>query len=405
MKKKPRIHPWSPEIRPPLLPPINMIFEMKNDNKIFTDSALLYQGILKYGIEHNNGFLFTEVGNKLIETIPEFRNYYTGAKAHIRKSARLANRRNRIRDHIFGLIAMELLYVKAMKKAGKNEEDIPLYDLTTEGRLVAWIMEGRDPDRGSDFMWLIEDRKRSASSEGNINKSEDEEKRTKAVKQVFEIVDTFTQSKESFVLTFLSVFFKEVMSRKRFADIIDFFYHSLRHYEIAIGQQVIRLFTKINHPLHWIFPFPEVFVRALDVMNVEAKNFMLLQFKLEIEEYYNKCYLVSYVSRIAYEQYHTIESRYSVNKTVPGKEWQLMRINNISNYNNVVVPSFCYKCQTEYPLVVSIYDYLTHLAAFDSGKTRPMSKVITSKCVKCNKRSLSSRLYVPLDMVGGHEAI
>lgn len=114
-------------------------------------------------------------------------------------------------------------------------------------------------------------------------------------------------------------------------------------------------------------------------MNVEAKNFMLLQFKLEIEEYYDKYYLVPYISRTAYEQYHTIKSRYSVNETVPGKEWQIMRINNISNYHNVVIPGFCYKCQTEYPFIVSICDYLNHLAAFASGKIRPygpMSGVI-----------------------------
>lgn len=80
---------------------------------------------------------------------------------------------------------MELLYVKDEIKAEKNEEDIPLYDLTTEGRLVAWIIEGRDPDRGSDFMWLIKEKKKSANNNGNINKSEDKAKRTKAVRQVF----------------------------------------------------------------------------------------------------------------------------------------------------------------------------------------------------------------------------
>lgn len=145
---------------------------------------------------------------------------------------------------------MELLYVKDEIKAEKNEEDIPLYDLTTEGRLVAWIIEGRDPDRGSDFMWLIKEKKKSANNNGNINKSEDKAKRTKAVRQVFEIVDIFTQSKESFILMFLSVFFKMAMSSKRFADIIDFFYYSFRHYEIAIGQQVIRLLRKLI--IHYI---------------------------------------------------------------------------------------------------------------------------------------------------------
>lgn len=274
----------------------------------------------------------------------------------------------------------------------------PLYDLTTEGRLIAWIIEGRDPDRGSDFMWLLEDRKESINNERNIHKSADEEKRTKAVKEVFEIVDSFTQSKESFVLTFLSVFFKRAMSSKRFSDIIDFFYHNLRWQEVAIGQQVIRLFTKINHPLHWIFFLPEAFTRAFDELSVEAKNVMLLQFKLEIEEYYNKYYLVSYATRTAYEQYHTIRAHYSVNMTIPGKEWQRMRINNISNYNNVVVPGFCYECQTEYPIIVKSCDYLTQLAAFASAPARPMTHVITSKCTKCNKKSLSGSLYMPLDM-------
>jgi hypothetical protein len=177
------------------------------------------------------------------------------------------------------------------------------------------------------------------------------------------------------------------MSSKRFSGIIDFFYHSLRLQEIAIGLQVIRLFTKINHPLHWIFSHPEEFVRAFEELSVEAKNVMLLQFKLEIEEYYNKYYLVSYVTRTAYEQYHTLGARYSVNKnkTIPGKEWQRIRINNISNYNNVVVPGFCYGCQMEYPLIVNSLDYLTHLAAYASAPIRPMSNVIASKCKNCNK--------------------
>ena len=404
MKKKPRIYLWSPEIRPPLVPPINMIFEMKDDNEIFTDNALLYQEILKYGIEHNDGFLFTEVGKRLIEKIPEFRNYYTGYKARIPKSARLANRRNRIRDHIHRLILMELLYVKAMIKAEKNEEDTPQYDLTTEGRLVAWVMEGRDPDRSSDLTWLFEDKKKSApNNERNVDKSD--EKRLKGVKEVFEIIDTFTQSKESFVLTFLSVFFKKAMEGKRFADIVDLFYHDLRFHEVTIGQQVMRLFTKVSHPLHWIFSLPEVFVEAFDELAVEAKNVMLLQFKMEIEEYYNKYYLVSYARRISYEQYHNIRSRYSVNTTIPGKKWQLMRINNISNYDSVVVPGFCYKCKTEHPFMVNTSDYLARLALFSSGRMRPLSEVISSRCIKCNKKSLTGRLYMPLDMMRGHEAI
>ena len=99
MKIKPSIRPWQPKHnRTSFVPSINMILEMK-DEKLFSDIALLYQGILEYGIEcaDGNGIRFTDMANWLIQTLPEFINYYSGSKAKTPLNARLANRRDRIK--------------------------------------------------------------------------------------------------------------------------------------------------------------------------------------------------------------------------------------------------------------------------------------------------------------------
>ena len=149
MKLKPGIRSWEPRYARSF-PPLNMIFEMKNE-KLFSDNALLYQGILKYGIDHakddGNGFRFTDMANWLIQKLPEFVNYYSGSKAKTPLSARLASRRDRIKQHFVYLFNMDLIHVKKMVHAQKNKREIiPLYELTTEGQFLTWIMEARNPE-------------------------------------------------------------------------------------------------------------------------------------------------------------------------------------------------------------------------------------------------------------------
>jgi hypothetical protein len=106
---------------PPTFPPINAVVEA-HSNGTPTDSALRYQGILKYGLEHPEGFIFTDLGNWLIEKLSQYRNYYTNSKSHIPRSARLANRRQTIQEHLDNLIRMELIS-KSITKARKTRED------------------------------------------------------------------------------------------------------------------------------------------------------------------------------------------------------------------------------------------------------------------------------------------
>lgn len=204
--RPPRIHPWLLKPRPPIFPPINIILEA-NSNGTFTDNALLYQGILKYDLEHPGGFIFTHLGNWLIKNLRQYRTYYTDSKSHIPMSARLANRRQIIQAHLDDLTRMELIYKKSMTKAQKTGEDIPCFDLTVQGRFLAWIMEARDPNKNTDLMWTVKEK---------IYKPD--QMRLKAVREVFTIVDSFTSSKDSCILMFLNKFFVKCLSSDYFPE-------------------------------------------------------------------------------------------------------------------------------------------------------------------------------------------
>jgi hypothetical protein len=409
LKIKPRIYSWSPVIRQPDIPPINIIFERINGTtnsniQAFTNTALLYQDILKYAIEHNGAFGFTKLGNWLIDNNKEFHNYYVDFKARTPKSARLSNRRKTIQQYVDTLCAMDLLYVKSKRKAKKNPLETPIYDLTEEGELLAWIIKAKDPYKGFGlFRWL-----KGRNEEKNKSPNKPDANRSKAIMKVFEIIDSYTRIKDSYILVFLSKFFRKCIDVGVFSEIIDFFYYfDLQDTELNKGQELLRLFVKIAHPLNWIYFHPEIFKKTVDEMDEETKKVMLFQFKMEIEEYYSKYYLVSYITRDSYSKYSNVSMRYPHDMAISGKEWQIMRINNMANYNNVVVPGFCDNCKLECPLVLDIGDYLDHLvAAYVTRKISSLSDKIRSNCIKCSKKdSVIGQLYIALDMVRGHEMI
>lgn len=401
MKIKPRIYSWSNELRPPLLPPINMIFEREAQyGAIFTNAALLYQDILKYGIEHNNGFKFIELGNWLIHNNNDFRSYYTDSKAHTPKSARLSNRRDTIQKHVDNLINMDLLYKKTIVKAKKNATDTtPLYDLTMDGQFLALIIQAKDPEKSFDLNWTIKNKRSNKMKTPELERAND-------ITKVYDKVDTFTRCKESFVLFFLSKLLKKCMDAGIFGDIIDLFYYfDLQHIELNNGQEILRLFVKLAHPLHWVYAYPELFAKTIDEMDEDAKRVMLFEFKIEIEEYYSRYYLVSYAKRHNYTSYSEMSANYPDILAIRGSEWQRMRVNNMASYKKLVIPGICYNCKAECAFKLNIEDYLKHLVEYASGKIR-LSDTISYKCSKCStKDGIIGHLYIALDMIRGHEKI
>jgi hypothetical protein len=231
----------------------------------------------------------------------------------------------------------------------------------------------------------------------------DEKIIVKAVKEVFTIIDSFTSSKDSYILKFLNKFFIKCLDSNYFQECVDLFYYSsLRNIEMVKGQELLRLFTKTGHPLNWIFPCPTIFTQTLDELeDEEMKKIILFQFKMEIEEYYDKYYLVSYLTRYSQTSFKT---HYSSKMAMSGRKWQLMRFNNIANYTKVVIPGLCVSCKSENPFTLSIIDYLADLVNYALHPLR--ANHILSNCFHCSKEnSVIAELYMALDMFRGHEKL
>lgn len=402
MKIKPGIRPWQPKYnRTSFVPSINMILEMK-DEKLFSDIALLYQGILEYGIEcaDGNGIRFTDMANWLIQTLPEFINYYSGSKAKTPLNARLANRRDRIWQHFVHLFDMELVRIKRMVHAKKKEKEIiPLYELTIEGQLLAWIMKGRNPDGITDYNRPIRN---------NIIKNEvsmTDQKRFIAITKVSETIIQYFNIKESYVLQFLSAFFDKCFNEGVFSDIIDIFYYcDLKYVEVNRARDLLRLFTKMNHPLDWIFAKPSIFIETINEMDSQTRKLLMSNFKMEIEEYYNEYYLAAYLRKCGDMTYDPREFDPG-EMSIAGKEWQLLRANNLGNETIVIIPGKCSNCKSECPNEMDVTKYLNQLVGF-SSRTKDYYEYdnFNFDCKKCKKeKTVFGKIYRPSDMYRGHE--
>src|SRR5215469_10739363 len=183
---------------------------------------------------------------------------------------------------------------------------------------------------------------------------------------VFNILKSYSDINDSFILAFIIRFFKREFERGQFYIVIDFFVRTiLPRYRVENGRELLKLFLGVRHSLNWIILFPDSFLETLHELDAEAKKMVLFHFKLEIEEYYGGNYLVEEL-RIMEVNNSLKREDYSKLIAIPGKEWHLTRFNNISDYSTVTIPGFCSRCRTEgaffygtlryLDCIISIYD-------------------------------------------------
>ena len=327
---------------------MSVIFATDSNKKFIKNDAMLNQDILRYGIKHHDGFKSTEIGNWLLENNIEFRDEYSGSKAHVPNSTRLALKRHRIQRHIDNLVSLDLIYKKMLVKSEKNQSYTPVYVLTESGNFL------------SEFLF------------------------DQTGAKILNIIDAYRITRDSYSLTFISKFFNKCRQKGIFQRILfNFIYAAMPNSNIQNGQEFLRLFLGLDHSVNWILADPASFLETIDELDEETRQMVLFEFKMEIEEYYNKNYLteehkfdklISKINtnilnkkygNIKYAESFANNQAYDISNIVaiPGKKWQSLRFNNLTNYSKIVVPGFCTGCNTEQPFLVDIFEYFNYIKA------------------------------------------
>ena len=221
-----------------------------------------------------------------------------------------------------------------------------------------------------------------------------------AVQQVLDIVELCSKLNDSCILLFIVNFFRKCNENERFSFIIDHFMRAiLPSSHISHGKDLIALFLGLSHSLNWILPAPKLFYEVLNELGEETKKIVLFQFKMEIEEYHNKNYfpdealIIRQINdKISPPQILDDMDRKSNENTIvsiPGKEWQTMRFDNIGNYSNVVLQGFCDKCESQRSFVTNIFRYLDSLVAAHGPCP---SRSISGNCFKSGQHIVSTSI-------------
>ena len=210
-------------------PDMNIVFEYLEGKY---DNSELYQDILKYARKRRDqqGFKFSHVGRWLINENIEFRSYYTGSKAHVPKSARLANKRQRIQGCIDNLVQWDLIRVIGKVKAEKNEFDTQLFESTLEGNLLSYLFEV------------------NSTTDGNSDV---------AIKSLLDLVESLAKKIDSSILNFVFEFFKRC---KYFGSIISHFMRIvLPRSRTSNGKELMVLFFGLKNIINWVLADEEAF--------------------------------------------------------------------------------------------------------------------------------------------------
>jgi hypothetical protein len=327
---------------------MSIIFATDSDKKVIKNDASLYQDILRYGMKHPTGFKFTEIGKWLLVNNAEFSEEYSGSKAHVPNSTKLALKRHRIERHLDNLITLDLIYKKMLVKSEKNHSYTHVYDLTEIGIFL------------SEFLF--------------------DQTRVK----ILEIIDAYARTRGSYSLAFISKFFNKCKENGTFQRILfNFSYAVMPNSKMQSGQEFLRLFLGLDHSINWILADPASFLETINELDEETRRMVLFQFKMEIEEYYNKNYLTQehklgkLISTITT---NTLSKKFGNQKyaesfadnqaydfrnivAIPGKKWQSLRFKNLTNYLKIVLPGFCTGCNTEQPFLIDIFEYFNYIKA------------------------------------------
>jgi hypothetical protein len=326
----------------------------------------LYQDILTYARKQRDqgAFKFSHVGSWLINENIEFRSYYTDSKAHVPKSARLANKRQRIQGCIDNLVQWDLLRVIGKVKAEKNELDTQLFESTLEGNLLSYLFEV------------------NSTTDGNSDV---------AIKSILDLVESLAKKIDSSILNFVFEFFKRCNDKKYFGSIISHFMRIvLPRSRTNNGKELMVLFFGLKNIINWVLADEEAFWGVLNNLSGRNRKIVFFHLKMEIENYYSQNFFTKeWIVHRANNfdvAFHTVIDRgdnFSRAVGIPTDYWEETRIERGDDYEDAIVPSICEKCKRDTAFAVKITKYLESLVC----AYRPYpSGVISGDCLRCGEK-------------------
>jgi hypothetical protein len=356
---------------------INEIFKKDKNGDYVRSNALLAQYIFRYASlikrdksGYSEPFLHWELAKWLVKTFPDFVEYYEyPPHNHTSPSNRIENTRQRTIGLLDDLISLGLIEPAGTAPQRRGTGITKCYKYTISGYLIAWLIE---------------------------IKNKDEERKSKAIRQLLDMIDACNKINDSYILLFITRFFRKCNEKRVFDLIVTFYLDKiLWKYTLNNDRDLLLLVFGLRHTLNWLLAEPQIFCETLRELDQDAKQLVLFHFKMEIEEYYNENYLKEsiLITRINNKAaqlirgFPNINSDYLPSLPVPGREWQVMRFHNIHDYSKVILPGFCDTCKSEQPFVVDIFTYFDYIISAYG----PYPKVLVSgNCIKCNKYTAST---------------
>ena len=324
----------------------NVIFmKERHDLNKFGSAAKLYQNILEYLPRHNpkKTFKITQMGYWLLQQNDDYRNYYTGSKAHTRASIRLENILKRIKRYFGNLVDWDLIEcVAEVDSDTKNGQKTCLYRFTYVGDIVAWALEYYKFYNG--YLQL-----------GNLENLHS----IKKIKQeIFELIKRlFSVNFDSYMTDFLLRFYTKCMDFD-ISNNCPFVPTGENKKRLGIGifDQIILALVNILITDKFHFPKGIEYLSASHTFILTSKytaNVALRLYLMTLDEFPDKIKNII----MAHEK-TVIESRFLTSQ--PTKDWEEAWLENINNHGTIVLYAVCQNkdCETRcYPVLMPYRSY------------------------------------------------
>lgn len=302
--------------------PINKIFSSEDaDARFYRD--ILFWSTLR---ERGRPFKLTELGNWLLENNTDLRNEFTGS--HIPRSYRLHSKRKYFQARLEYLVDNKILQALGTEKSAKNQSQTTVYDFTELGYYLGkCLIATRTP-------------------EVNIES---------AIGQLIQEKITHNSKYDSSIAAFWNILLRRAQEQgffvklnQRFRIIGQFFPHS---FETDTIRQLVYAGSNYS-PL-----MAEFIIETLKECESELKDLVLFQMKL------------------------FFEGETPVNVT---REYERLRLANITNLQTVVLQGYCGGCKERYPVALNIFEVLPIRPLF--ATEGDFLYGYRRKCSKCTKR-------------------